>query len=88
MYLTNSILLNGAFLVAQSVKSLSAMQKTWGLIPASRRSPGEGNGNPLQCTCLGNPMERGAWRPRVYGVARVGHNWVTKLTYLPILLNN
>jgi len=31
-----------------------------GLIPGSRRSPGEGNGNPLQYSCLGNPMDRGA----------------------------
>jgi len=50
------------------------MQKTWGLIPASRRSPGEGNGNPLQYSCLGNPMDRGVWQPTVHGVARVGHN--------------
>ena len=32
-----------------------------GLIPESGRSPGEGNGNPLQYSCLGNPMDRGAW---------------------------
>ena len=32
-----------------------------GLIPGSRRSPGEGNGNPLQCSCLENSMDRGAW---------------------------
>ena len=32
-----------------------------GLIPGSGRSPGEGNGNPLQCSCLENPMDRGAW---------------------------
>ena len=32
-----------------------------GLIPGSGRSPGEGNGNPLQYSCLGNPMDRGAW---------------------------
>jgi len=31
------------------------------LIPESRRYPGEGNGNPLQCSCLENPMDRGAW---------------------------
>ena len=31
------------------------------LIPESGRSPGEGNGNPLQCSCLENPMDRGAW---------------------------
>ena len=32
-----------------------------GLIPRSRKSPGEGNGNPLQYSCLGNPMDRGPW---------------------------
>ena len=37
-------------------------------IPGSGRSPGGGNGNPLQYSCLGNPMDRGAWRATVYGV--------------------
>ena len=41
-----------------------------GLIPGSQRSPGEGNGNPLQYSCLGNPMDRGAWWAIVYGVAK------------------
>ena len=41
-----------------------------GLIPGSGRSPGGGNGNPLQYSCLGNPMNRGAWRPTVHGVAK------------------
>ena len=40
-----------------------------GLIPRSGRSPGGGNGNPLQCSCLGNPMDRGAWRTAVHGAA-------------------
>ena len=40
-----------------------------GLIPESRRSPGEGNGNPLQYSCLENAMDRGAWRATVHGVA-------------------
>jgi len=44
-----------------------------GLILASGRSPGEGNGNPLQYSCLGNPMDRGAWWATVHGVARVRH---------------
>ena len=35
-----------------------------------RRSPGEGNGNPLQYSCLGNPMDRGSWRAIVHGVAK------------------
>ena len=39
-----------------------------GLIPGSRRSPGEGNGNPLQYSCLENPMDREAWQATVYGV--------------------
>ena len=40
--------------------------------------PGEGNGNPLQYSCLENPMDRGAWRATVQGVARVRHDLVTK----------
>ena len=48
-------------------------------LPGSGRSPGEGNGNPLQYSCLGNPMDRGAWWPMDLGVARVEHNFVTKL---------
>ena len=43
-----------------------------GLIPGSGRPPGEGNGNPLQYSCLENPMDRGAWWATFYGVAK---NW-------------
>ena len=42
------------------------------------RSPGEGNANPLQSSCLGNPMDRGDWQAKVYGVSKVRHDWVTK----------
>ena len=42
--------------------------------PGLGRSPGEGNGNPLQYSCLENPMDRGAWQATVYGVSRVRHN--------------
>ena len=45
-----------------------------GLIPGSGRSPGEGNGNPLQYSCLGNPMDKGSWRATVHELQRVGHN--------------
>ena len=41
-----------------------------GLIPGSGRFPGEGNGNPLQYSCLENPMDRGAWRATVHRVAK------------------
>ena len=49
-----------------------------GSIPGSGRSPGEGNGNPLQYSCLENPIDRGAWRATVHGIARVGHDLGTK----------
>ena len=45
-----------------------------GSILGSERSPGGGNGNPLQYSCQGNPMDRGGWRPIVHGVTRIGHN--------------
>ena len=41
-----------------------------GSIPGSGRSPGEGNGNPLQCSCLGNTRDRGAWWAIVHGIAK------------------
>ena len=41
-----------------------------GLIPRSGRSPGGGNGNPLQYSCLETPMDRGAWRAIVHGVTK------------------
>ena len=44
-----------------------------GLIPESGRSPGEGNGNPLQYSCLENPNDRGAWQATVHGVAK---SWI------------
>ena len=47
-------------------------------IPGRGRYLGEGNGNPLQYFCLENPMDRGAWRATVYGVARVEHDLATK----------
>ena len=44
------------------------------LIPGSGRSPGEGNGYPLQYSCLENPMDRQAWQAIVHGFARVSHD--------------
>ena len=49
-------------------------------IPGSGRYPGEGNGHPLQYSCLENPMDRGTWRAIIHGVTRVGHDLVTKPT--------
>ena len=53
-----------------SGKELPAKQETWVQWPGSGRSPGEGNGNPLQYSCLGNSMGRGAWWATVHGVAK------------------
>ena len=60
------------------VKNLSANAGDAGSIPRLGRSPGEGNGNPLQYSCLGNPMDRGVWRAIVHLVAKSEHNLVTK----------
>ena len=48
------------------------------LIPGLGRSPGEGNGNPLQCSWLENSMDGGAWQVTVHGVSRVRHDLATK----------
>ena len=45
-----------------------------GLIPEMGRYPGGGNSNPLQYSCLENPMDKGAWQATVHGISRVGHD--------------
>ena len=59
--------------VALVVKNLLANARDVtdaGLISGSGKSPGGGHGNPLQCSCLENPMDRGAWWAIVHGVAK------------------
>ena len=56
-----------------------------GSIPGSGRSPREGNGNPLQYSCLENPMDRGARRAKPHGVESVGNDLATKPPHLPHL---
>ena len=48
----------------------------------------EGNGNPLQYSCLENPIDRGAWQAIVHGVARVGHNLVSKPAPIGIFMSS
>ena len=50
-----------------------------GSIPETRRPPREGNDSPLQYSCLGNPMDRGAWQPIVHGIAESN---MTENTYI------
>ena len=55
-----------------AVENLLANAGDLGLIPGSGRSPREGTGNPLQYSCLGNPMDRGAWWGTVHRVTKSG----------------
>ena len=64
------VIKNMGFLGSSVVKNLPANAEDMGLIPGLGRSPGKGNGNPLQYSCLGNPMDRGSWWARVYDIAK------------------
>ena len=69
-YHNNSLLNNWASQVAIVIKNPPANvgdARDVGLSPGLERSPGEGNGYPLQYSCLGNPMDRGAWQATVHG---------------------
>ena len=56
------------------VKNLPANAGNMSSIPESGRSPGEGNGNPFQYSCLGNPVDRGAWQATV---REVTNSWLS-----------
>ena len=60
----------GTSLVAQMVKKLPANAGDPDSIPGSGRFPGEGNGSPLQYSCLENSMDRGTWQATVHGVTK------------------
>jgi len=57
-----------------SVKASAYNAGDTGSIPGLGRSPGEGNGNPLQYSCLENPMDREAWQAKSMGSQRVRYN--------------
>ena len=70
------------------VKETACNARNLGSIPGSGRAPGEGNGNPLQYSCLENPMDRGTWWATIHAVTkpgglqkmgsqRIGHDWTT-----------
>ena len=82
---TATRLMNGLFFpkhqasqVALVGNNLSANLRGKGSVSRSRRSPGGGHGDPLYCSCLEKPMDRGAWQATVHGVEKVGHNFETK----------
>ena len=55
-----------SFSVVKNLPANGGGSRDSGLIPGSGRYPGEGNGDPLQYSCLGNPMDRGAWQAIVH----------------------
>ena len=61
---------NSCFPDGSEVKASACIAADLGSIPALRRSPGEGNNNPLHYSCLENPMDRGAWWAKVHGVTK------------------
>ena len=65
----NSFEREGGFPNGSAGKESACNAENTGLIPGLQRSPIEGNGNPLEFSCLKNPMDRGAWWATVHGVA-------------------
>ena len=63
-------ILNLGFPGGSEVKASASNEGDPGSIPGLGRSPGEGNDNPLQYSCLENPMDREAWQATVHGVAK------------------
>ena len=70
--------------MVENLPATAGDAKDMNLIPGSGRSSGGGNGNPLQYSCLGNPMDRGAWWATVHGVAK---NQTQLSTHTYILIN-
>ena len=66
--------------MAQRLKHLPAMQETWVRSLGREDSPGEGNGNPLQYSCVENPTDGGAWWATVHGVAK-SRTWLRDFTF-------
>ena len=71
---------NLGFPGGSEVKASASNTGDMGLIPGLGRSPGEGNGNPLQYSCLENPTDGGAWWATVHGVAK-SRTRLSNLTY-------
>ena len=77
-----SVSIYKASLVAQTVKNLPTMKEIWIWSLGSGRSPGEGNGNPLQYSCLEKSMDGEAWQTTVHGVAELDTTEWLSHTYI------
>ena len=78
LWLNNSFNLFISFPLSSVSKESACNAGDPGSIPGSGKSPGDRNGNPLQYSCLENPLDRGAWQVTVHGIARVRHDLSTK----------
>ena len=80
LYAINNIIWTSwVVLVVKNLPANAGDIRDAGSIPGSGRSPGEGNGNPLQYSCLENPRDRGAWWATVHGVTK---SWPTLTTHI------
>ena len=84
MYLVSIYTCLWGFPGGSEVKASASDAGDLGLIPGSGRSPGEGNGNPLQYSCLENPMDRGPWWATVHGVAK---SWTRLSDFTSLMLS-
>ena len=75
-----SVIIYGGFPSNSVGKASACNVGDLGSIPGLGRSPGEGNGNPLQDSCLENPMDRGVWWATVHGVAK-SRTWLSDFTF-------
>ena len=78
IFISLSVGLSWGFTCGSVVKNPPANAGDTGSIPGSGRYPREGNGSPLQYSCLENPMDRGPWRVAFMRSQRVGHDLATK----------
>ena len=76
----NTPIMPRSSLVAQRLKRLPPMWETWVRSLGREDSPGEGNDNPLQYSCLENPMDRGAWWATVHGFPK-SRTWLSDFTF-------
>ena len=81
-------LFSSSFPGGSEVKASACSAGDLGSIPGSGRSPGEGNGNPLQNSCLENPMDGGAWWAIPHRLKRVGYDLSTSLLLLLLQLSS
>ena len=72
LFVSNDMLILGfpGGAVVKNLPTSTGDSRDMGSIPLSERSPGEGNGNPLQYSCLNNSMDREVWRATVHGVTK------------------